>query len=152
MSGTIDIVDLPELVAIGIALEGERSDLPVAVSKAWHRLFERDTGATSFLAISIGRDGALCREFVGYLAATKTAVPDGLTRLIIPARRYLRLLHYGPVAAIADGFVSLYSSAAVQGLRATDFKLDFGYQPGLADGRHELHVAIDTPKGLLGHV
>ena len=32
--------------------------------------------------------------------------------------------------------------AAVHELEATDFKLDFGYHPGLPPGRHELHVAL----------
>ena len=148
----IETVDLPELVAIGIPVEAEWRELPVAVPRAWKRLFEFDTGATSFLEVSIAREGEHYREFVGYLAATKTDVPDGLTRIVIPAQRYLRLIHDGPLEQIADGFRQLYVHAAASGITATDFKLDFGYRPGLPAGRHELHVAIANPKGLLGHV
>lgn len=148
----VETVELPELVAIGIPIEADWKELPVAVPRAWKRLFEFDTGATAFLEVSIAREGDRYREFVGYLAATKTEVPDGLTRIVIPAQRYLRLIHDGPLEKITEGFETLYRSAAVQGLQATDFKLDFGYLPGLPPGRHELHVAITSPKGLLGHV
>jgi predicted transcriptional regulator YdeE len=150
MSGTIETIELPELVAIGIPVDALWNDLPVEVPKAWRRLFELDTGATAFLEISLAREFDMYHEFVGYLAAKATDVPDGLVRIVIPPRRYLRLIHDGPLEEIAAGFEKLYHSAAVQGLAATDFKLDFGYQPGLPPGRHELHVAITNPKALLG--
>jgi hypothetical protein len=35
------------------------------------------------------------------------------------------------------------------GLKATDLKLDFGYLPGLPDGRHELHVGLAAEPMLL---
>ena len=146
----IETVDLPELVAIGIPVDALWSDLPVEVPKAWHRLFELDTGATSFLEVSLAREFDMYHEFVGYLAAKATDVPDGLVRIVVPPRRYLCLIYDGPLDKIAEGFEQLYHWAAVQGLTATDLKLDFGYQPGLPPGRHELHVAITNPRGLLG--
>lgn len=150
MTGAIDTIDLPELVAIGITVDAVWSDLPVEMPKAWRRLFELDTGATSFLGVSFEREFDMHHEFVGYLAARATEIPDGLVRIVIPPRRYLRLIHDGPLDRIAAGFETLYHSAAVQGLTATDYKLDFGYAPGLPPGRHELHVAITNPRGLLG--
>lgn len=150
MTGTIDTIDLPELVAIGIPVDAPWNALKVEMPKAWHRLFELDTGATSFLGVSFEHDFDMWHEFVGYLAATATEIPDGLVRIVIPPRRYLRLIHDGPLEKIQAGFEALYHSAAVQGLSATDFKLDFGYAPGLPSGRHELHVAITNPTRLLG--
>lgn len=146
----IETVDLPELVAIGIPVDALWNDLPVEVPKAWRRLFEFDTGATSFLEISLAREFDMYHEFVGYLAAKATDVPDGLVRIVIPPQRYLRLIHDGPLDKIAEGFERLYHRAAVQGLTTADLKLDFGYQPGLPPGRHELHVAITNPTALLG--
>jgi len=150
MTGTIETIDLPELVAIGIPVDALWNDLPVEMPKAWRRLFERDTGATAFLGVSFEREFDMYHEFVGYLAARATDVPDGLARIVIPPRRYLRLIHDGPLDQIAASFEKLYHWAAVQNLNATDFKLDFGYQPGLPPGRHELHVVITNPKALLG--
>ena len=150
MTGTIDSIDLPELVAIGIPVDARWDELPVEMPKAWTRLFEMDTGATSFLGVSFEREFDMWHEFVGYLAARATEVPEGLVRIVIPPRRYLRLIHDGPVGNIQAGFEALYHAAAVRGLNATDFKLDFGYLPGLPPGRHELHVAITNPRGLLG--
>lgn len=142
----IDTVDLPEMTAIGVMVETSWDELPHAVPAAWTRLFETDTGATSFLEVSLPREAGVWRELVGYLAAKATEVPPGMTRITIPAQRYLRLIHDGPLVDIAAGFERLYAYAAVAGLVATDYKLDFGYLPGLPPGRHELHVALEpTP-------
>ncbi|MDB5555370.1 MAG: hypothetical protein JWL86_5354 [Rhizobium sp.] len=62
--------------------------------------------------------------------------------MIVPPGRYLRLAHDGPLAGIAGGFAKLLDHARMVGLKATDLKLDFGYLPGLPDGRHELHVGL----------
>lgn len=139
----IETVDLPEMIAIGVLVEAHWHELPKAIPAAWTRLFETDTGATSFLEVSISRENGVYRELVGYLAAKKTEVPEGMTRIVIPAQRYLRLIHDGPLVEIAAGFEKLYAHAAVAGLKATDYKLDFGYAPGLPPGRHELHVALE---------
>ena len=146
----IETVDLPEMIAIGVLVEAPWAELGKAVPAAWTRLFETDTGATSFLEVSISREGGIYRELVGYLAAKKTEVPDGMVRLVIPPQRYLRIIHDGPLAEIAAGFEKLYAHAAVAGLKATDYKLDFGYLPGLAAGRHELHVALEPEPLRLG--
>jgi predicted transcriptional regulator YdeE len=140
---SIETVDLPELVAIGFEVEARWDELPTAVPAAWKRLFERDTGASAFLEVSISQDDGVYRELVGFLAATRTEVPEGMTRLVIPPRRYLRAIHDGPLSGIPEGFARLYAYAAAQDLPASQFKLDFGYRPGLPPGRHELHVGLD---------
>jgi predicted transcriptional regulator YdeE len=145
----IDIVEFPELIAIGIEVEAPWNELPQAVPAAWEKLFAADTGATSFLEVSIARENGAYRELVGFLAASKTKVPEGMTRLVIPPQRYIRLIHDGPLAAIAQGFGQLYDYAGKTGLQATDFKLDFGYLRGLPDSRHELHVALAAETLLL---
>lgn len=139
----IDTIELPELLAIGIEVVAPWQELPRVIPAAWTRLFETDTGASSFLEVSISRENGIYRELVGYLAARKTEVPPGMIRYAIPPGRYLRLIHDGPLVEIAGGFEKLYAHAAVAGLKATDFKLDFGYLVGLPPGRHELHVRLE---------
>ena len=68
--------------------------------------------------------------------------PEGMVKLDIPANTYLSAVHEGPLASIAEGFAALYDHAAIQGLEATDFKLDIGSSPGLPPGRHELFIAL----------
>lgn len=138
----IETIELPALTAIGILVEAPWEALPQAIPAAWTRLFESDTGAQNFLEVSISRENGVYRELVGYLAAQKTEVPAGMIRYPIPAGRYLRIMHDGPLSGIASGFEQLYAYAAANRLEATDFKLDFGYTPGLPPGRHELHVAL----------
>ena len=138
----IETIELPELVVIGILVEAPWQELPVKVPAAWRALFAAGTDATSFLEASLSVEDGIYREIVGYLAAGRSDVPEGMTKVIIPAQRYLRLVHDGPLADIARGFGELLAHARASGLRATDMKLDFGYLPGLPDGRHELHVAL----------
>jgi len=145
----IDIVEFPELIAIGIEVEAPWNELPSAVPAAWEKLFAAPTDATSFLEVSISRENGVYRELVGFLAAFKTKIPQSMTRLVIPPQRYVRLIHDGPLAEISQGFGQLYDYAAKSGLRTTDFKLDFGYLRGLPDGRHELHVALEAERLLL---
>lgn len=146
----IEIVELPEMIAIGVLIEAKWEDLPRAIPAAWTRLFETDTGATSFLEVSMSREHGVYRELVGYLAASKTEVPEGMTRIVIPAQRYLRLIHDGPLEHIPAGFGRLYAHATLMELKATDYKLDFGYTPGLPPARHELHVALEPEPLRLG--
>lgn len=146
----IEIVELPELVCIGYEIEAERQELPALMPGLWDRLFAADTGATSFLEVSSEAEEGRFRELVGFLAAGSTEIPDGMTKLVLPARRYLRLHYEGPLLGIASGFQRLYDHAAATGLKTGDLKLDFGYTPGLTDTRHELHVALEPQPLLLG--
>lgn len=138
----IETIELPELVIVGILVDAPWQELSTKVPAAWRALFAAETGATSFLEASLSIEGGNYREIVGYLAALKSEVPDGMTKVVIPAQRYLRLVHDGPLAGITQGFGQLLAHATAAGLTATDMKLDFGYLPGLPDGRHELHVAL----------
>lgn len=138
----IETIELPELVIIGIMVEAPWQALSSRVPAAWRELFASDTGATAFLEASLSVEDGVYREIVGYLAAGKSEVPAGMTKVIIPAQRYLRLIHDGPLANIAQGFGELLAYAKAARLKVTDMKLDFGYLPGLPNGRHELHVAL----------
>ena len=60
----IETIDLPELIAIGIMVEAQWEDLPRAVPAAWEQLFAAETGATSFLEVSVGREAGVYRELV----------------------------------------------------------------------------------------
>lgn len=146
----IEIVELPELVCIGYEIEADPKDLPVLMPELWKRLFATDTGATSFLAVSSKPEEGRFRELVGFLAARSTERPDGMVKLVLPARRYLRLQHEGPLSGIASGFQRIHDHAAATGQKTGDLKLDFGYTPGLGDTRHELHIALEPQPLLLG--
>jgi len=138
----IETIELPELVIIGIMIEAPWQDLPGKVREAWTTLFAAETGAISFLEASLSVEDGVYREVVGYLAAQRSEVAEGMVKVVIPAQRYLRLIHDGPLTGIASGYGRLLAHAEAARLKATDMKLDFGYLPGLPDGRHELHVAL----------
>lgn len=138
----IETIELPELVIIGILVDAPWQALPEKVPEAWRALFTAKTGATSFLEASLSVEDGVYREIVGYLAASKSEVPEAMSKVIIPPQRYLRMVHDGPLTGIAQGFGTLLAHAKAAGLATTDMKLDFGYLPGLPDAPHELHVAL----------
>lgn len=145
----IEHVEQPGLTVIGLLVEAHWSALPRAVPGAWNELFARDSELTpgcgplgAHLEVSIERQDGFYKELVGVIVQPDARPPAGMVKLSIPANRYLRLVHDGPLAGIADGFQALYDRAAAEGIEATDFKLDLGYRPGLPPGRHELLVGL----------
>lgn len=146
----IDTVTLPELVCIGLFVRGPWHELPKSVPSGWQRLFATAPDAENFLEVSRKQEDGTYVEFLGFLASWKTTVPDGLTQHAVPPQRYLRLVHEGPLACIADGFAALHARAASCGFALGELKLDFGYKRGLPDTPHELYVAIRQEPLALG--
>lgn len=130
-------------------VEAPWQGLPRAIPAAWNQLFARQGELNPScgplgepLEVSISRDDGHYRELVGVIVQPDAKAPAGMIKLTIPANRYLRLVHEGPLAGITAGFQALYDRAAAEGLEATDFKLDIGYRPGLPPGRHELLIGL----------
>jgi predicted transcriptional regulator YdeE len=144
----IEITDLPALSVIGLLVDAHWNELPNAVPAAWTQLFDSglkpdtDLIHNGFVEVSISRELANYRELLGVVAGPNTLVQKRMVRLEIPANRYLSIVHDGPLRGITHGFELLYHRASELGLMATDFKLDFGYQPGLPAGRHQLYVGL----------
>ena len=145
----IEHIDRPAFSAIGLLVEAHWNELPRAVPAAWSELFARESELTpscgplgSHLEVSIARQDGFYRELVGVVVQPDARPPAGMVKLLVPANRYLRLVHDGPLAGIAAGFQMLYDQAAAEGLGVTDFKLDLGYRPGLPPGRHELLIGL----------
>jgi len=142
----IEEVGQPDIAVIGILVECHWRDLHQKVPEAWSALFARadelPIGAR-FLEVSIAIHNGKYRELVGALATGATPVPLGMYKLIIPANRYLRLVHDGPLEDIAQDFRRMLDHAEAKGLPVNDIKLDIGYAPGLPAGRHELYVGLE---------
>lgn len=150
MEPMIETVELPELVCIGIEVEGDRQALLRLVPDAWNRLFAAETGAKAFLEVSQPADNGRYRKLVGFLAASQTEIPAGMRQLVLPPAKCLRLSHSDRLTAIPDSFVRLERHAATKGIGLTGLKLDFGYLRGFATSRHELHAVIAPAPLLLG--
>lgn len=138
----IETVAFPELTVIGCMVEASRDDLPAAVAAAWGRVFAADIETAAFAAVSLPEENGLQRRLVGFMAAKASEIPAGMVRVDLDAGRYLRTVQDGPAAEIADGFARLHAHAEANGLKLSGIALDFGYRPGLPDGRHELHLAL----------
>lgn len=138
----IETVTFPELTVIGCMVEAGRDELPAAVTVAWERVFAADTGTTAFAAVSLPEENGLQRRLVGFMAAKASEIPAGMVRVDLDAGRYLRTVQDGSAAEIVDGFARLHAHAEENGLKLSGIALDFGYRPGLSDGRHELHLAL----------
>ena len=146
----IATTSLPELVCIGLTVNGTWQELPKAVPAGWERLFAAAPEAENFLEVSRRQEDGTYAEFLGFLAAGKTEIPDGLERHVVAPGRYLRLRHDGPLADIAGGFARLHAHAEAAGITAGALKLDFGYRRGLPDTPHELYLEIAPEPLALG--
>ncbi|AQZ50567.1 GyrI-like domain-containing protein [Martelella mediterranea] len=146
----IATTSLPELVCVGLTVSGTWQELPKAVPAGWERLFAAAPEAENFLEVSRRQGDGTYAEFLGFLAAGKTEIPDSLERHVVAPGRYLRLRHDGPLADIAGGFARLHAHAEAAGMTAGALKLDFGYRRGLPDTPHELYLGIAPEPLALG--
>ena len=143
---TAELTDLPELRVVGVQVEAPFDELRHRVPAAWHALFSRAgelpaPDAVGYVEASEHLGDGRYRETVGVLTGPGTAVPAGMTAVVLPATRWARLEHAGPVEQIADGFARLHEFCAGQGLRHGELKLDTGYAHE-GSGPHVLHVDV----------
>jgi predicted transcriptional regulator YdeE len=141
-----EVTDLPELRVVGVQLEAPFDELRHRVPVAWQAVLGRavelpDPGATGYVEASQHLGGGRYRETVGVLAGADTAVPVGMTAVVLPARRWARLVHDGPLPEVAESFGRLHDWCAQQGLAYGDLKLDTGYTAD-GTGPHVLHVDV----------
>lgn len=133
----MDVVERAASVVTGIEVVAPFGDLAVLVPRAWAELFAQvGDGPCAEASRSLG-DGRY-REVVGVLGAPGA----GPARAVLPAGRYVRHVHDGPVAGIGEAFGAMHAWAEERGLRVGDLKLDVGYTRAGDDGPHELLVDL----------
>ena len=76
------------------------------------------------------------------LPAAPAALPAGTVAGVVPAGRYLRHLHTGPVERIGEAFGAMHEEARRAGAGVGPVKLDVGYTRDGADTGHELFVQL----------
>ncbi|MBX9345880.1 MerR family transcriptional regulator [Chromobacterium vaccinii] len=147
---TPDIVNLPAFRVIGLAWgPQDEGDIP----SMWQRFLEREN------EIADARPGSsygLCQPLPDggwrYLAALQAAadapVPDGMAAVDVPAQRYARFRHVGPVDGLPATFRAIHGSwLPAAGLEAVD-GIEFEYMdqrfiaPGHPDSLTELYIPI----------
>lgn len=145
-----DIVNLPAFRVIGLAWSPQdEGDIPAM----WQRFLEREN------EIADARPGSsygLCQPLPDggwrYLAALQAAadapVPDGMAAVDVPAQRYARFRHVGPVDGLPTTFRAIHGSwLPAAGLEAMD-GIEFEYMdqrfiaPGHPDSLTELYIPI----------
>jgi predicted transcriptional regulator YdeE len=144
----MDLADRQSLTVTGFLAIAPWEDLPIVVPAAWRKLFSRvgEIGGTAaspeYVEISFERERGIFRELVGVVTPAGTPIPEGMQQVLVPAGRYLHVVHQGELTGIADSFQALYDHAAAAGIDVTDFKLDFGYDPLFSPGQHDLFVGL----------
>lgn len=135
---------------VGYRVTAHWRDLGKAVPEGWASLFARRaeieaaaTGLGDYAEISLGAENGVYTELVCVAVETLTHVPEGLVDIEVPENTWLKRVHDGPLAGIAEGFGAILECAQAKGLSASELKLDTGYQPGLPAGRHELFIALE---------
>ncbi|OQS11026.1 MerR family transcriptional regulator [Chromobacterium violaceum] len=150
MIQTPDIVALPTFRVVGLAWSPQdEGDIPAM----WQRFLEREH------EIADARPGSsygLCQPLPDggwrYLAALQTApdapVPDGMAAVDVPAQRYARFRHVGPVSGLSATFQAIHGSwLPAAGLEAME-GIEFEYMdarflaPDHPDSLTELYIPI----------
>ncbi len=144
----MDIVELGAMVVVGLEVRASFRGLWREVPRAWEALFARDAEIAhrcgpTFVGVSVDVEDGIHRQVVGAQVERAGDVPDGMTALDIPARRYLHHRHQGPLTGIATSFAKMQAWAQAKGLNAGDFKLDIGYTRGFTEKAHDLYLGIE---------
>ncbi|MCD7058752.1 GyrI-like domain-containing protein [Pelagibacterium xiamenense] len=135
---------------LGIVVTAHWQDLGTAVPAGWKALFARHgdieavaTGLGDYAEISLGEDGGVYTELLCLQVQSLARIPEGMVDIRLPENTWLKTVHDGPLAGIADGFGAILDHAQATGVTASQLKLDTGYAPGLPAGRHELLIALE---------
>jgi len=144
----VDVVELGAMIVVGLEVRASFRGLWREVPRAWEALFVRAAeiahrSGPTFVDVSVDVEDGIHRQVVGAQVASAGEVPDGMTALEIPARRYLHHRHRGPLTGIAASFAKMHLWAQAKGLSTGDFKLDVGYTRGFTEKAHDLYLAIE---------
>lgn len=144
----MDIVELGAMIVVGLEVRASFRGLWREVPRAWEALFARAAeiahrAGPTFVDVSVDVEEGIHRQVVGAQVARAVQVPEGMTALEIPARRYLHHRHRGPLTGIAASFDTMRAWAEVKGVPTGDFKLDVGYTRGFTEKAHDLYLAIE---------
>jgi predicted transcriptional regulator YdeE len=144
----VDIVELGPMTVVGLEVRASFRGLWREVPRAWEALFARaeeiaHRSGSTFVDVSVGVEDGIHRQVVGAQVASAGVVPDGMTSLEIPARRYLYHRHRGPLTGIASSFANMQLWAQAKGMSTGHFKLDVGYTRGFTEKTHDLYLALE---------
>ena len=132
---------------VGIEVVADFDDLRTAVPLAWDVLFLRQAELPRppegvFVEVSTELGEGRYREVLGVEVQPASVVPEGMSEVCVPAGRFLRHQHEGPVETVTEGFAAMYAWADENGLRLGPWKFDSGYRPGFPHNAHELLIDI----------
>lgn len=145
----IVIVERPRLYFLGIEVEASVDDLPSMLPVAWKWLFDRqhellNRYGETFIDVTLGGVGSYRRHLVGAEVTKIDSVPDGMTAIGIPSRKYMFRRYQGWQDGIAGCFAEMYDWARERQYMSEGLKLDVGYLPGRVETYHDLLVRIQV--------
>jgi len=141
----MEIVELGPLKVVGIEVVAPWTELWTAVPRAWETLRARageihHRTSDVFVDVSVEERAGTYRQLVGAEVNSLEHIPEGMTGLEIPARRYLHFRHEGPLEAIAASFGEMYAWGTEHARTLDALKLDFGYNQQGTESGHDLYV------------
>lgn len=150
MSG--NIVQLPQMLLVGMSYSGEFQTLGVEMPKLWEIFWER-AGEIGHLKSALPVYGVSDESRVGsyriyteYLAVEVEKVdtiPVGMVGFTIPARRYAQFTHQGPMEQVQSSYRDAFAWLRQEGLELDEhaFRLE-RYDDRYLPPRH----AADRPE------
>jgi len=136
------IVDLPAFEVTGMSVICED---PAPIPALWGRLNTRCSDVTgqvpggAWYGVCERIDSERFRYYAGCATIAGAPIPEGMERTTIPAQRYVRITHVGPVQGISNTFRQAWQ------LLETEWKLTPTYGPDL-ERYDERYTGPQDPK------
>lgn len=138
------IVEKESFIAVGIKVEADWQELYTKMAEAWKAAKNRLEEITNrkedvMMDITDGR----YTQLIGVEVEKSAAIPDGMEKVEIPARRYIYHQHEGDLSGIAESFGKMYDWAKKHEIETGEFKIDYGYQKDDTETEHALYVKVE---------
>lgn len=141
------IINKDGFAVVGIKVEAEWKELHTKMAESWQQFKERldeveDRKNDEMMDISLNESEGVYTQLIGVEVPAEAEVPDGMTKIIIPPKKYVWYQHPGELTKIGESFGKMYEWAEQQGIEIGDFKLDIGYRKDNSEKMHDLFIQV----------
>lgn len=143
----MEVIDKSGFAVVGIKVEAEWEELHTKMPKAWQEMKQRleeisNRKGDIMMDLSLWEEGGTYKQLVGVETTLDTEVPKGMTKIIIPPKKYVWHQHKGELSEVGETFGQMYEWAEQQNVETGNFKIDVGYRMDGAESTHDLHIGV----------
>ncbi len=143
----MEIIEKNGFAVIGIKVEARWDELHEKMPKAWQKMMQcldevSDRQDDVMMNVSLSETDGVYKQLVGVEVAMDAEVPEGMTKVLIPPKKYVWHQHKGGLSEIAESFGKMYDWAEQQNIETGTFKIDYGYRKDGSEKTHDLFIRV----------